>query len=229
MKKIAIFLTLAMCLFANVAFAMKSSEPRDSYLSARAFGGISNIGYEAQYLNGATLWKETRKKPDFTFGGSVAIGWDFYAKHDFPVRVELEISGYSAHKVKQITEVNGGTEIKSYAMPVYLNMYYVTKPEKYSLYRYYVGGGVGVSLNNYTLVGTSTINKVKSSVANSFTAHVSCGVLYKMSSTLTLDAGLRAAYLGDFPDYKYANNIDKIEMYGVPVQASAYVGIQYNF
>ena len=151
---------------------------------------------------------------DSTFGGSIALGYDFSKKFNVPIRAELEYSAFSkADKGKNFTVIgNTPTNVtyekwsQSYQVQtLFLNAYWdIDTGTKFTPYfgaglgMGFIGTKVGADGDTYDagVLQESWDIKIGSKTVTNFAWNVSAGLGYDITDHWTIDAGYRFVGLG---------------------------------
>ena len=186
-----------LCALASTAAA--AQDAGGYYASLKAVGGLSN--YDVGLKNESTSLVLYDSADEIVGGPSLALG---YRMKNFPVRLEAEwiwryrydMNAYSVETSSRVFKVNHSTQ------SVYANVYYdvplterlFTKGTAFG----YVGGGVGVALNNADgtvgLVGGTPVSLDNTEV--DFTWMLSVGLRYHITKRWILDVAYRFSDLG---------------------------------
>jgi opacity protein-like surface antigen len=177
--------------------------------SIRAFGPYDPAGEASSGSMGS--------KTDNTFGGSIAIGFDFSKQFNVPIRTELEYSAFSNAKAKSyelVDDTGGSGEVedlwnrKTYQIQtLFLNAYWdIDTGTKFTPY---VGAGLGMgfigtkwrswgaSYDPTDIPGTfDHFDDTAKKRSTNFAWNIGAGVGYDITDNVTLDAGYRFVGLG---------------------------------
>ena len=129
-------------------------------------------------------------KSDDTWGGALAVGYDFNPKFAFPVRAEIEYALRAQSKISLYTAKPSSTDYmdttrKLDASTLFLNLYYDIRTG--TKFTPYVGGGLGLAFLGVrdgfreALVGDSGSS---SRDVTNFAWNVSAGVAYALDQKL---------------------------------------------
>jgi len=132
---------------------------------------------------------------DTTAGGALAVGYDFSAKYNVPVRAELEFGAYGALSAdERVDGVSAEAEVG--IKTLMLNAYWdITK---YGDFTPYVGAGLGVAWVKTELsasasgIGSLSIDDT----ASVFAGQVGVGCSYAVTDSVALDLGYRCLVMG---------------------------------
>ena len=130
----------------------------------------------------------------FTLGGALALGYDFYSQFGVPVRAEVEyaLRGNSEKSWNyDVLGVKGAWN----ASTLFLNLYYDFRNS--TAFTPYVGAGLGMAFNyaNYTLSAPG-YNANFDDHATTFAWNVGAGVAYDITDSFAVDLGYRYVNLG---------------------------------
>jgi opacity protein-like surface antigen len=138
---------------------------------------------------------------DFTFGGSVAFGYNFNAQANVPVRSEVEYAIFSRAKNKlSVHDSDDGStslEHRFGIQTLFANVYYDFHNS--SAFTPYIGGGLGMAFISAKAKG-STAGESESfgSKRNSnFAWNIGAGAAYDITDNIALDLGYRFVGLGE--------------------------------
>lgn len=158
---------------------------------------------DADIINLLHIGDET----EMTFGGALAIGYDFKRNFDIPLRAEIEyayLSETSASNNNDISATEDWTAKQKFqAQTLFLNAYYDF--HNGSDFTPYIGGGLGLAFTNTEAnfgVANSAIpddsftSSTGSQSETTFAWNVAAGVGYEINEMFTIDLGYRFAGLG---------------------------------
>lgn len=179
-------------------------------------------------------------KTDSTFGGSLAIGYDFDKKFNIPVRAEIEYSAFSrADAEKKFTDGNQSMTIKQQfgIQTLFANAYWdINTGTKFTPY---LGAGLGMAFistkYNAKLVDSgnsfsSGFNSSSKNVTN-FAWNVGAGLGYDINDSWTVDVGYRFVGLGSVK----TNSISPYDDAGIHMKTNNLyqhqfsLGVRYTF
>lgn len=142
-------------------------------------------------------------KTDDTFGGALAIGYDFDKKFGVPIRAELEYAGFSEAEAKKTFHDGGDShrlKQKFNIQTLFVNAYWDI--DTGTQFTPYVGAGLGMAFirtklnyNGEDAASTWGASTGSKNVTN-FAWNVGLGLGYDISENWTLDAGYRFVGLG---------------------------------
>lgn len=244
MKKI-----LALCTVLGVLAVpatMTSAAPEGLYVAPKIIYGLTQIN-SPELTNFGTTSNAAYKpyfglgdKTDSTFGGSIAVGYDFSKQFNVPIRAEVEYSSFSDAEAQ-------GSEARVFISPgnahitgrqtfgiqtLFLNVYYDF--ETGTRYTPYIGAGLGqgfIDISGHLvfsangLMGSDiiTMNIVgaNSEKITNFAWNIGAGVGISLTEKWTLDAGYRFVDLGSIevistglPGFRVNNDGNVYHFYG---------------
>ncbi len=200
MKK---FLT-AICLLVLFGLPCKSmAEVNGVYVTPKFLMSIMNTGNNNSSIDygGFTLFDTSTSYSQFTLGGGLAVGYDFFPKSDLPLRAELEVlfRGNQKNTYDLDSPLNlNGFEMKGTwnTTTLFANFYYDFHNS--SDFTPYIGAGAGLAFNyaGYTasLNGQSFASDEKYSTT--FAWNVGAGCSYAFNENFALDVAYRYVSTG---------------------------------
>lgn len=205
-----------------------SPQMDDSYVSS---GHSSSTGY--------VLGND---KSDSTWGGGLAIGYDFNPRFDVPIRAELEYAVRSQSKVSWSGDSLGDTDstkMKFDVQTLFVNLYYDIKTS--TAFTPYFGAGLGMAFIkgksdlsiNYG-PGAPTFSGSASKSQTNFAWNVGAGVAYAITDNWDLDLGYRYVDMGEVKTggITYQDSFGSSETYTGKADLRAHevmLGIRYTF
>ena len=166
----------------------------------------------------------------FTLGGALAIGYDFWIQQMIPIRLEVEFAlrGNSEktwdNKGRYFDEVKGLWNNSTLFANVFWDFHNETD------FTPFVGGGLGMAFNytGYTLTANNGNKYTIDDTQTNFAWNLGAGVSYAVNETFNIDASYRFVDLGynelkthfNGRDYKTSNN---------PYNNEFMVGLRFNF
>lgn len=162
--------------------------------------------------NVGTVTEDVDDEDDSTFGGALAIGYDFQPNFGVPVRAEVEYALRSQSKVGNSDEylvddgedsfiLQGDGSMKFDIQTLFLNVYYDI--DTGTPFTPYIGGGVGWAFIKargaleLTVLGTQIFDESASNTETNFAWNLAAGVGYDFNENLTFDLGYRYLDFGD--------------------------------
>ncbi len=181
----------------TLALTLSLAAPAFAELTG-VYGGIKFIdSYQTQWGGGRMDGTDSQN----TVGLGFMVGYDFYARSETPVRVELEYSFRSNFKGESNSNLGGNhyKNVLDYNMHTVLaNAYYDFYNE--SIFTPYVGAGIGIAFldghNEMTFNGAQYSSEMDDTM---FAWHVGGGVGVAVTENVTADLGYR--YLGTTTAY----------------------------
>ena len=142
----------------------------------------------------------------FTLGGALAIGYDFYPQQQIPLRAEIEFAlrGNSEKSWDSVFYDEDGRNALSVkglwnTSTLFLNLYYDIQTG--TPFVPYIGAGAGLAFNyvEYTGHGTNAVENYGLSKSENFTNfawNVGAGVAYNFNENFAVDLGYRFMMMG---------------------------------
>ena len=181
-------------------------------------------------------------KTDDTFGGSIAIGYDFDKQFGVPIRAELEYAGFSKAESKKTYGDDDYTSKMKQTFNIqtlFVNAYWDI--DTGTQFTPYVGAGLGMAFirtkfkdsgYEYADPDDSWSDSTSSKTVTNFAWNVGAGLGYDFTENWTLDVGYRFVGLGSVKTKTYSSSEDDFSMYGKTsnlYQHQVAVGIRYTF
>lgn len=143
-----------------------------------------------------------------SFGGALAIGYDFKPKFDIPLRAEIEYAymsetSASSTRANLLPNTDWSAKQNFQAQTLFANVYYDFHNS--TSFTPYVGAGLGVAFINTdadlsaidaVTPANTTIASTGSQTETNFAWNVGVGVGYAINEMFTVDLGYRFASLG---------------------------------
>ena len=135
----------------------------------------------------------------FTLGGALAVGYDFYPQQQIPLRAEIEFAlrGNSEKSWDAIDPDGDFLSTKGLwnTSTLFLNLYYDIQTG--TPFVPYIGAGAGLAFNyvEYTLHGPDGGGSVSENFTN-FAWNVGAGVAYNFNENFAVDLGYRFMMMG---------------------------------
>lgn len=208
MKK-RLFLIVALGILCSTSFAF--AEQTGVYLAPKfvySYQRIDNaeVKVEVEGLGSDSAGLDSEK--DSSFGGAIAIGYDFNPNFKTPVRMEVEYAMRSesegeysdAFYIDSDLYRDSGT-MKFDIQSVFLNFFYDI--ETGTAFTPYVGGGLGVAIIDaegelkLSENGVRIYDDSASDSVTNFAFNLALGVGYDVNEFFTLDLGYRYADFGN--------------------------------
>ena len=181
-------------------------------------------------------------RTDSTFGGSLAVGYDFEKKFGVPLRAELEYAGFSTAEAKRsytFDDERMTLKQKFNIQTLFLNAYWDI--DTGTQFTPYLGAGIGMGF--IKTKGTETgylVSDPTDSWANSTSSknvtnvawNIGAGLGYDITDNWTLDVGYRFVGLGSVKTKTYRYNDSDSSIYGKTknlYQHQVSLGARYTF
>lgn len=138
----------------------------------------------------------------FTLGGALALGYDFWPQQMVPLRAELEFA-LRGNSEKSWDSMFDGYNVSTKGLwnnsTLLLNLYYDIQTD--TPFVPYIGAGAGLAFNytEYTVKGNGPGGYANTSASENFTNfawNVGAGVAYKVNENFAVDVGYRFMMLG---------------------------------
>ena len=212
MKRTILALALLMAL---VLPGMAKAEGTGMYLAPKFLMTIQETGtIERSGMGGVDEYSQ------FTLGGALAAGYDFWPQYLVPLRVELEyaLRGNS----EKSWNYGRGMDFKGAwnASTLFLNLYYDFRNS--TAFTPYVGAGLGMAFNyaNYTFSSPGYHGNFDEHSTN-----LGAGVAYDITDSLAVDLGYRYVNLG----YYEVDLPDGAKLKNQPCNHEFMLGLRYTF
>lgn len=160
-------------------------------MSIQSTGSISSSGDSIDSYN------------QFTAGGALAVGYDFYRTHQVPLRAELEFA-VRGNSEKTWSESFMGRQAAVTGLwnnsTLFLNLYYDIQTG--TSFVPYIGAGAGLAFNYADYRGKVSIGGLGSGSASysqhftNFAWNVGAGVAYHFNENVAVDVGYRFMMMG---------------------------------
>jgi len=198
MKKSLLPLLLAIAL---LPAAPAVAEPVGVYIAPRL--SAAQVRFNFKYVN--DNWYNSGSREKWTYGGALAVGYDFYSQLKFPVRLELEYGGLGDVEGSK-SKSEGNLQWKGKATlgvrTLFVNAYFDW--HNASAFTPYASFGLGTSFLDAkskdadTWNGTTTYHYDYGKKTTANTAwNIGLGGALRLSDTVALDLGYRYADLGE--------------------------------
>lgn len=218
-----------MVLFVSVALpAMVQAAGTGFYLSPRFLMSIQDTGRMDR--SWAMAGSGVEEYSQFTLGGALAAGYDFWPQQMFPIRLEAEFA------------LRGNSEKSWYENGRYLNhvrgvwnnstlfgnVYWDFHND--SAFTPYIGGGIGIAFN-YTGYDFATYGGDRFSASENnvnFAWNAGLGLSYEINEMLALDASYRFVGLGYNEVSAWSNGV-KYEIGNDAYNNEFTMGVRFSF
>ena len=134
----------------------------------------------------------------FTLGGALALGYDFWPQQMLPLRAEIEFA-LRGNSEKSWDSIYNGDSISTKGLwntsTLFLNLYYDIQTG--TPFVPYIGAGAGLAFNyvEYTVDGPGYNNSASDNFTN-FAWNVGAGVAYNFNENFAVDLGYRFMMMG---------------------------------
>ncbi len=190
MKRLIASMVLALTLIAPSI----ASAAQGFYLAPKFMMTVQNTGTVERSGNLAGYGVDNHSQ--FTLGGAIAAGYDFWFSHMIPIRAELELAlrgnGENSENGRY-----GDTKLTTNSTTLLANFYYDFHNS--TAFTPYVGAGIGLAFNYLGVdVHDSAWNRGYScdDRSTNFAWQVGAGVAYSFNENIAVDAGYRYLDLG---------------------------------
>jgi outer membrane autotransporter protein len=206
-----------------------AAEGTGFYLAPKFLMSFQNTGTmsRSSYLQGSGLDGYSQ----FTLGGALAAGYDFWPQQMLPLRAELEFAlrGNSEKKwnsgdAANIREIKGTWNDST----LFANLYWDFHND--TAFTPYVGGGLGMAFN-YAGYDFQDLNGNRWSMDDrqtNFAWNLGLGVAFNFNDNLALDLGYRFVHLG-YNDVSSTVNGNKVEISHDPYNNEFMLGLRFMF
>ena len=134
----------------------------------------------------------------FTLGGALAVGYDFYPQQQIPLRAEIEFA-LRGNSEKSWDSEFGGSGVSTKGLwntsTLFLNLYYDIQTD--TPFVPYIGAGAGLAFNyvEYTVHSDGFGGSASENFTN-FAWNVGVGVAYNFNENFAVDLGYRFMMMG---------------------------------
>ena len=209
MKKIILALMCACALTLGAAISSRA-ENTGVYIAPKFMMMWQNSYSDlTRTINGGRLHDESMANSQFTLGGALAVGYDFWEQHRVPIRAEIEFAlrGNNEYSDDYIDRRNLGGVREEFkflynASTLLANFYWDFHNS--SDFTPYVSAGAGLAFihSEYTHTYHPTVftRGGSTSVSDDFTNfawNVGAGIAYKINDNVSVDLGYRYLNLGN--------------------------------
>lgn len=247
MKKIITSLIVFFCI-GVITLPVQASE-NGVYISAKLMDSIQGTGQSSVDLPPiATTYGfsvDAKNSVGNTFAGSIAMGYDFYTVHNFPLRVELEYTlrgqisdDWSINSATiPVVGDNASLESKWSADTLFANVYY----DFYNSTKFtpYVGAGLGLAFQRVEyspkIAGLSTDIVSLDEAKTTFAWNIGAGCAYAVTDNVSVDFAYRFVSFGEMKS-EGSVNLQSVGMgthdYSAKINPYAHelsLGLRYTF
>lgn len=171
-----------------------ASAAQGFYLTPKFMMTVQNTGTveRSSALSGYGLDNHSQ----FTLGGAIAAGYDFWFQHMIPIRAELELA-LRGNSENSEDGPFGSTKLTTNSTTLLANFYYDFHNS--SDFTPYVGAGLGLAFNYMGVDGYDNRYDMGGSWdgrTTNFAWQVGAGVAYSINENMAIDAGYRYLDLG---------------------------------
>ena len=205
---------------------LAQAEVNGFYLAPKFLMSIQDTGVISRPYSDMT----DESYSQFTLGGALAVGYDFYPQQQIPLRAEIEFAlrGNSEHSWS-----DGGTNVSDVKgtwnnSTLFANLFWDFHND--TPFTPYIGAGLGLAFN-YTGYDFTTTNGSKFSVDDRFTNfawNVGVGASYSFNENLAIDASYRFVGLG-YNEVSAYHNGQKYEVGNDPYNNEFMLGLRFAF
>lgn len=225
MKRAAIVFLI---FFAVFSVKYVNAEPTGMYLAPKFLMSIQDTGTVSR--SGTLAGSGIDDYSQFTLGGGLALGYDFWPQQMLPVRLEVEFAlrGNSEKKWDDqgvfLNQVKGVWNNSTLFANVFWDFH------NNSQFTPYIGGGLGMAFN-YTGYDFIARNGEHFSIDDRFTNfawNVGAGVSFSLNEILAVDASYRFTGLG-YNEISGWHNGQKYEIGNDPYNNEFMLGLRFTF
>ena len=225
--------------------ALAAGDQIGVYVAPKFVYGLTQMDGAKEHWGDATSQTESERigsKTDDTFGGSIAIGYDFDKKFGVPIRAELEYAGFSKAEAKRSYTIGDETTTMKQTFGIqtlFLNAYWdINTGTKFTPY---IGAGLGMGFINTKGKEQGRVDgdptgdwdySTGSKNVTNFAWNVGAGLGYDFTENWTMDIGYRFVGLGSVKTKTYTNVDDDASFYNKTsdlYQHQFAVGVRYTF
>lgn len=191
-------------------------------------------------IPGGSASDRLKTEKDSTFGGGIAVGYDFKPNYGAPVRAEIEyaLRSESEGEYSDSYSIDGSLVTASGSMKfivhsIFLNMYFDI--ETGTPFTPYLGGGLGVAFINadgqldVTVDGSEVYDESDSKSQTNFAFNLGAGLGYDVNDNFTLDLGYRYADFGEAETGDVGADAVEIKGEARVVAHEVLLGLRYCF
>ena len=173
---------------------LAQAEVNGFYLAPKFLMSIQDTGVISRPYSDMT----DESYSQFTLGGALAVGYDFYPQQQIPLRAEIEFA-LRGNSEKSWDSTYNGDSISTKGLwntsTLFLNLYYDIQTG--TPFVPYIGAGAGLAFNyvDYTVDGPGYNNSASDNFTN-FAWNVGAGVAYNFNENFAVDLGYRFMMMG---------------------------------
>ena len=163
------------------------------YVAPKVIYGLTYMK-DVKYQQSNGLFGNIGNKWDSSFGGSLAVGYDFSKKLNVPIRTELEYAAFTKAEAEGTDQPWRDKYKQSNNIQTLLvNLYYdINTGTKFTPY---VGAGMGAGFIR-TKGNADWATGIGSKTVTNFAWNIGLGLGYQITNNIALDMGYRFADLG---------------------------------
>lgn len=236
---------LTACLMLAIASPASAADQLGVYVAPKFIYGLTQMdavkGHWTDTMTGESGSIRIGNKTDDTFGGSIAVGYDFGKRFGVPIRGEVEYAAFSRAEAKRsyTNEWNEREKLKQTfdIQTLFFNAYWDI--DTGTRFTPYLGAGLGMAFigtkmksNGYDIgdPDDSWSESTGSKTVTNFAWNVGAGLGYDLTENWTLDAGYRFAHLGSVKTKTFSD--DESTFHGKTsnlYQHQFAIGVRYTF
>lgn len=241
MKKILYLVCVLTLILGSVA---ARAETTGVYVAPKFLMMWQNNDSNMENKVNASLFTETYEassfNSQFTLGGALAVGYDFYPQYKLPIRAELEFAmrGDNKFSADTIDVENGNTTSQSKfltnASTLMANFFYDFHND--SAFTPYVTAGAGLAFIRSEYSDTNTSNGEKfidvSENFTNFAWNVGAGVAWNFNENIAVDLGYRYVNMGNVSISWSRQRVYGLDSYDIDTNLANHevaLGIRYTF
>ncbi|WP_297828633.1 outer membrane beta-barrel protein [uncultured Desulfovibrio sp.] len=174
--------------------ALAQAEATGMYLAPKFLMSIQDTGTISRPYSDMT----DESYSQFTLGGALAVGYDFYPQHQIPLRAEIEFA-LRGNSEKSWDSIYAGDLLSTKGLwntsTLFLNLYYDIQTG--TPFVPYIGAGAGLAFNyvEYDLHSGGDSYSINDNFTN-FAWNVGAGVAYNFNENVAVDLGYRFMMMG---------------------------------
>lgn len=217
-----VFAVLALALMLALPGVASASDVNGFYVAPKFLMSIQDTGVISRPSSALT----DESYSQFTLGGALALGYDFYPQQQIPLRAEIEFAlrgnsekSWDSHWQGDNWNLKGVWNTST----LFLNLYYDIQTG--TPFVPYIGAGAGLAFNYVEYSGgASGMSSSSSDTFTNFAWNVGAGVAYNFNENFAVDVGYRFVGLGynevSFGNYEVSNQ---------PYSNEFMVGLRFTF
>ncbi len=225
MKRFIVAMALALSLALP---GLAAAEGTGMYLAPKFLMSMQNTGQMERSSGLAGSGVDNYSQ--FTLGGALALGYDFWPQQMLPIRAEIE---FALRGNSEKSWSDGGTNLRDAKgvwnnSTLFANLFWDFRND--SAFTPYVGGGLGLAFNytGYTLKGNDGSKFEADDRFTNFAWNLGAGVAYNINENFTVDASYRFVGLGYNEVSANVGGV-KYEIGNRPYNNEFMLGLRYGF